>query len=93
MIYGSDLYSTANSTKIVEGDAAVEDSSQGGSTVEAEKSTSGTSDENADDKNSESNNDNSSSGTNLTGKGYVGVYTYLNLRQSPWGAIKKIKPN
>ena len=88
MIYGSDLYSTANSTKIVEGDAAVEDSSQSGSTVKAEKSTTDTSDnKESDDKSSTSDNENSSSGTSLTGKGYVGVYTYLNLRQAPWGTV------
>lgn len=87
MIYGSDLYSTANSTTIVEGDSAVDDSSQSASTVKAEKSTSEASDEsnNADNNNSESNNN--SGGTNLTGRGYVGVYTYLNLRQSPWGTV------
>lgn len=88
VIYGNDLYSTANSTKINEGDAAVEESNTS-TTVEGDKSASEKSTTKVEEKKAEAaaSSSNASDSSQLTGKGYVGVYTYLNLRESPWGTI------
>ena len=87
VIYGNDLYSTANSTKINEGDAAVEESSTS-SAVEGDKSASESSTSKVEEKKEEAAaTSSSSSDGSLTGTAYVGVHTYLNLRESPWGTI------
>ncbi len=88
VIYGNDLYSTANSTKINEGDAAVEESTTS-TTVEGDKSASESSTSKVEEKKAEAeaSSNNASDSAQLTGKGYVGVYTYLNLRESPWGTV------